>query len=160
MALVQATLETGLLNLTPTDQEATAITRLVDAYGTYASTATGAGVLITAAGVTLGKNAMASVLVGMSASNAGRAKIPAACLAFWTAVCASFVVSFPGSIAATPPPHVTLPTSFPTTIDANMSGSLSLADSASAIAGVIHADALVGGTVTLPGTPPIVGPIL
>ncbi len=158
MAMVQATLATQLQNMIPVNLEATAITNLVNAYGTYASTATGAGVPIAAPGVTIGKTAMSTALVGMSATDAGRTLIPAACLAFWTAACAAFATTFPGSIASTPPPHVTLPTSFLTTVDANTSGSLGLVASMKAIAAVMHADAIIGGTVTLPG--PTVGPIL
>ena len=143
MPMAKATLSTELQNMTPTESEASAISALVDAYATYASAATGAGVPITPAGIELGKGAMAPALVGMSADGAGNTKIPAAIVAFWGAVCTGFATSFPGSIAATPPPFANLPTTFPATTAANTSGEKTLAQSMDAIAGVIHSGRLL-----------------
>lgn len=160
MAMVQTTLATQLQNMTPTGVEATAITALVDAYGTFASAATGNGIPLTPAGVTLGKTAMQGALVGMSIDSAGLTAIPAACVAFWGAVCTGFAVSFPSSIAATPPPHASLAAAFAALMPANTIAEVDLATAASSIAAIMYTDAITGGTVTLPGTPPVVGPII
>jgi len=160
MVMLQATLSTQLQNMAPTGVEATAITNLVNAYGTFASSATGNGIPLTPAGVTLGKNAMSAALIGMSADSAGLTSIPLACVAFWGAVCTGFAVSFPSSIAATPPPHAALSAAFAALMPANTSGDVTLAQAADSIATIMHTDAITGGTVTLPGTPPVVGPIL
>lgn len=160
MAMVQATLATQLQNMTNIDVEATAITNLVNAYGTFSSAATGNGIPLTPAGVTLGKTAMQGALVGMSADGAGITKIPNACVAFWGAVCTSFAVSFPGSIAATPPPHASLASAFAALMPTNTAGDVTLAQAAQSIAAIMYTDAIAGGTVTLPGAPPVVGPII
>jgi len=160
MPMVEATLASELEALVPADNEPAAINALVTAYGNYASAAIGNGIPLAPAGVESGKAAMTGALVGMSAPGAGLAKIPAACAAFWAAVCTGFAVSFPGTIAAVPPPHAALAGALPPIMVANKNGSKSLKDSASAMATPIHTDATTGGTVTLPGAPPVVGPIL
>lgn len=160
MPLTQSTLADGLKTMTPTGDESVAIQRMVDAYGDYASEATGAGIAITTAGVELGKAAMSPVLVGMSAPFAAIAKIPASIISFWGAVCTGFAVSFPGSVAATPPPHASLAAAFAALMPANVAARLNTDQAMDAVAAIMHTDATIGGTVTLPGTPPVVGPII
>jgi hypothetical protein len=157
MALVQNTLATQLQNLAPASVEATAITNLVNAYATYAA---GAAALtpILSTGIDLGKAAMQSALVGMSATGAGLVSIPAAIVAFWAAVAAGLTASFAGATAITPPPHATLAALFAATCAANTASELSLADSTAAIAANMHENAILGGTVTTAG--PTVTPIL
>lgn len=157
MALNASTLATQLQNLAPSSSEAAAITALVNAYGTYAAGAAAATPIL-AAGINLGKAAMLTALVGMSASGAGLTKIPLAIAAFWAAVAGGLAASFAGATAITPPPHATLPTSFPTTCASNTVASATLVVSTQNIATVMHADAIIGGTVTTPG--PTVTPIL
>lgn len=151
MALVQATLSTQLQNLAPTTVEATAITNLVNAYGTYAAGAASNAVPITPAGVTLGKNAMSAQLVGMSASGQGITKIPASIVAFWAAVAGGLATSFAGAIAIVPPPNAGLAALLAATFPANTSGNLTLAQACDAIAANMHAQAIIGGTVTFTG---------
>ncbi len=158
MALTESTLSTQLQNLAATTSEATAITALTDAYGVYAADAVSNAVTLSTAGVNRGKAAMSAALVGMSASGAGLTKIPLAIAAFWNAVAGGLATSFTGATAIVPPPHASLPTTFPDTCGTNTSGQKTLAQSAAAIAGVMHADAIVGGSVTFPG--PITAPIL
>lgn len=157
MAMVEATLATELQNLTPTSTESSAITALVDAYATYAADAE-AATPIKSTGIDLGKTAMASALSGMSASGAGLTIIPNAILAFWNGVAAGLATSFDGATAISAPPHATLETLFAATAAANTSGSKTLIEATEAIAADMHANAIVGGTVTTPG--PTVTPII
>ena len=158
MAMVKNTLATQLQNLAPASAEATAITNLVNAYGTYASAAAAGAVPITPAGVNLGKAAMQAALVGMSASGAGITKIPAAVIQFWVGVAGGLATSFPGATAIVPPPNAGLAALLAATFPANTSGNKTLAQAADAIATNMHAQAIIGGTVTFPG--PVVQPIL
>ncbi|MCP4600176.1 MAG: hypothetical protein GY847_06515 [Proteobacteria bacterium] len=152
----QTTLASELEALEPADNEAAAIQTFSSAYENYASTATGNGITLTPAGLALGKAAMESGLVGMSVS--GTTVIPTACIAFWVAVCTAFAVSFPTSIAATPPPHVALPAAFAALMPLNTTNEVTLEEAAASMASIIHTGAVTGGTVTLPGPTP--GPIL
>jgi hypothetical protein len=158
MAMVKNTLATQLQNMSPAALEATAITNLVNAYGTYAAGAAAGAVPITPAGVNLGKAAMQAALVGMSASGAGVTKIPAAIVQFWVAVAGGLAASFAGAIAIVPPPNAGLAALLDATFPANMTGNKTLVQATDAIATNMHAQAIVEGTVTLPG--PVVTPIL
>lgn len=158
MAMLQSTLSTQLQNMAPAAAEATAITNLVNAYGTYASAAAAGAVPITPAGVNLGKAAMQAALVGMSAPGAGITKIPLAVVQFWVAVAGGLATSFAGALAITPPPNAGLAALLAATFPANVSGNKTLAQAADAIATNMHTQAIIGGTVTLPG--PVVTPIL
>lgn len=151
MPLVQATLSTQLQNLVPVATEPPAVTALTNAYGVYAAGATSNGVPITAAGVNLGKAAMSAVLVGMSASGAGITKIPASIVQFWIAVAGGLATSFPGAIAIVPPPNAGLAALLAATFPANTSGNKTLAQACDAIAANMHAQAIIGGTVTFTG---------
>lgn len=156
--MVQATLATEIENMIPSNVESEAAAVLTDAYGVFASDAIGNTIPISSAGVELGKVAMSSALIGMSAPNAGITIIPAAILAFWVAVCGGFAVSFVGSVAAIPPPHASLSSAFASLMVTNKDANLSLSDAAEQMAVIMYADAIVGGTVTIP--PAVVGPIL
>lgn len=154
----QATLATELLNLTPTATEAGAVAALTDAYGVYAAEATANGVPLSAAGVDLGKAAMATALVGMSDPDAGLTKIPAAVAAFWSAVATGGPTSFAGATAVTPPPHTTLPADFEALMTSNTAASVTSQEAADSLAEILHTGATVGGTVTFPG--PVVSSII
>jgi len=160
MVMVQNTLATELENLVPVDVEADAAAGLTDAYGVFASGAAAGAVAITPAGVELGKAQMLPALTGMSAPGAGLAAIPAGIIAFWVGVAGGLAASFPGAIAVVPPPNAALAAAFAAMMPANTAAELSLADAAAAMAGVMYANAIVGGLVTLPGVPPLVFPIL
>jgi hypothetical protein len=151
MAMTQATLSTQLQNMTPTGAEATAITNLVNAYGTYAAGAASNGVPIQAAGVNLGKAAMQAALVGMSGANQGITKIPASIVQFWIAVAGGLATSFAGAIAIVPPPNAGLAALLAATFPANVSGNKTLVQACNAIAADMHVQAIIGGTVTFAG---------
>jgi len=151
MALLQTTLAAELLNLIPTDSEATGIQTFTNAYGDYAAAATANAVVLSPAGIALGKAAMSAALVGISASGVGLTKIPAAIIAFWTAIAGSAATSFSGAVSAVAPPHVNLATDFAAVAIDNVEAEKTQADAADAIAAVFHNNAIVGGTVTFPG---------
>ncbi len=151
MAMSESTLATELENLAPTSTESEAAQTLTDAYGVYAAGAIAGGVPITSAGVDLGKAAMLPALAGMSADGAGITIIPSAVVAFWNGVAGGLSTSFVGATAITPPPHATLPSAFASLMPTNTSGDVTKAEAAASIAEIMHADAIVGGTVTYPG---------
>jgi hypothetical protein len=148
MALIQTTLADELRSLAPTALEADAITTLTDAYANYAADATANSVALSPAGVLLGKAAMASALVGMSAAGAGIAAIPAAIKAFWVAVAGGLATSFAGATAIVPPPHASLSSAFATLMPTNTAGEVTADQAADSMALIMHADAILGGTVT------------
>jgi len=158
MAMTQAKLADELKALDPTDSEPSAISNLATAYANFALDAVGNGIPVVPAGVELGKTAMASALTGMSTN--GLTAIPTAVIAFWGALCAGFATSFPGSAGATPPPHASLTASFAPLMAANASGGLSKDAAMDALATLLYGEAIIGGIVLLPGTPPVPGPIL
>ena len=157
MAMTSAVLAYELRNLDPVPTEAQAIVTLTNAYGVFASYATAVGVPITSAGVSLGKAAMASALVGMNAPNAGASKLAAAVQAFWGAVALGLAVSFTGALAITPPPNAGLLSLLTTHFATNTSGSATKEAATTTIAGDFYVQAIIGGTVTFFG--PVVSPI-
>jgi hypothetical protein len=159
MTMVQATLATALANMVPTEDEAAAIQEFADAYEQYALDAT-ALTPILPAGVTLGKNAMIPAMTGISTPGQGAQKMVDGIVAFWGGVAGGLTTSFAAAIAITPPPHASLLAALPPIFASNTSGGLSLSDSMNAIAAPMHANAIVGGTVTTPGGPPVVTPII
>src|SRR4051812_33667517 len=86
MALLANTLAGQLENLTPTDTEASAISAFVDAWEAYWGSASVNAIGATPGSFAAGLSAMAGALVGMSAPNAGAAKLASAVSAFWSAV--------------------------------------------------------------------------
>jgi len=156
MVMSSATLASELQNLTPRIDEPGAAEALAEAYRVFALDAVGNGVPILPAGPDAGKLAMIPVLAGMSQPGAGALKIEQGVRAFWLA--AALPAFFPGSIAALPPPTVGLANSLQPVFDSNTSGGATLEQAAQAVAAVMYANAIVGGTVTLPG--PATGPIL
>jgi len=150
MAMAKATLATQLQNMTPTDQEATAITNLVNAYGTFATAAAAGAAVPTAGNITAGKTAMQAALVGMSASGAGAGKIAAGIIAFWAA---AVVPPWSPAVSGTPPPNAGLAALLTTTFANNTAGALSLADCADAVATDMYNQAIVGGLMNIPPPP-------
>lgn len=156
MAMSAATLATQLENLTPTDNESAAAVVLAEAYRVFALAAVGNGVPILPSGPLAGKTAMIPALAGMSTPGAGASALESGVRAFWLA--AATVAACPGSIAVVPPPTVGLAAALLPVFASNTSTSATLSQAANAVASVMYANAIVGGTVTLPG--PSVGPIL
>ena len=156
MVMNPNTLASELENLVPTVIESVAAQRLADAYEVFALDAIGNGVPILPSGPAAGKSAMIPALTGMSAPGAAASIIGNAVVSFWAA--AATPAAFPGSIAVVPPPNANLASLLPSIFNANTAGNLSLVDAVQVIASTMHAEAIIGGTVTLPG--PVVGPIL
>lgn len=156
MAMSEATLASELEALVPEATEAAAAARLTEAYGNYAADAEGNAVPIESTGIDLGKAAMEPALAGMSAPGAGATVIANAVIAFWVA--AAVPASFPTATIVVPPPNAGLAVALEAVFASNTAAQASLEDAAANIAAVMHAQAIIGGTVTLPG--PSVGPIL
>lgn len=158
MAMQQSTLADQLANLVPAATEAAAITRLADAYATFATDAVAGAISITAAGIALGKAAMLLALVGVSSPGAGATVLASAVQAFWTAVAGGLTTSFSGATAIVPPPNAGLQALLTTTFATNTASQASLSAATNAVATVMHNQAIIGGTVTFPG--PVVSPII
>lgn len=167
MALVSSTLASGLLAMTPTVAEATAISNFANAWTSYFQ---GASVMGTPAGsLAAAKSALQSALVGMSATGAGPAKIQAGITAFW-----GVIVSSGPTIWVIPPNTITLVTAPPTLggISAALSAifasnaadpTKTLAQATNAIATALHTNGGLGGIATVqppPVAPPVPTPIL
>jgi hypothetical protein len=150
MAMLQATLASQLQNMTPTDQEATAITNLVNAYGTFASTAAAGAAVIPAANVNSGKAAMQAALTGMSQSGQAATKIGAAVQAFWVA---AIVPPWPPAVSGVAPPNAGLAGLLATTFTNNTDGDLTLAQAANAVATDMYNQAIIGGLMNIPPPP-------
>lgn len=160
MVMSANTLAIELQNLVPTDSEEAAANALANAYAVFASDAE-ALTPILSTGIDLGKVAMIPALTGMSIFNQGATAIQTGVLAFWSAVAAGLTTSFAGALAITPPTgNATLANSLQPVFDANVASNASLVDATNAIAIVMHAAAIVGGTVTTAGVPVIITPIL
>lgn len=158
MAMSKNTLETELLNLTPTIIEQDVIDVLTNAYGIYASDAKAGGISITDIGVSLGKVAMSAALIGCTEIDAGLDKIPDAVVAFWLGVASGLSSSFSGAVVITPPPQAGLKSGFKTLCPINTAANRSKEEAVSAIAALFHSQAIIGGTATFPG--PVTSPIV
>lgn len=169
MALVSSVLASGLLSMTPTVSEATAIANFANAWTSYFQGASVAGTPATAGTLNGAKSALQSALVGMSATGAGPAKIQAGIIAFWNTVVASAT-----SIWIIPPNTITLVTAPPTlgglaaaltSVFASNAAdpTKTLAQATNAIASVLHSNGGLGGIATVqppPVAPPVPTPIL
>lgn len=153
MVMVQATLATQLQNMTPTGTESVAITNLVDAYGTFASTAAAGAALIPAANVTAAKAAMTTALSGLSSAVAAGAAgnlIASSIQTFWvTAV----VPPWPPAVAGVPPPNAGLAALLTTTFGSNTGSEATLVAATAAMAADMFAQATIGGTMNIPPPP-------
>lgn len=156
MAMSQSTLALLLQN-PPQGAEADAIVDIAGAYAEFAEDAT-ALTPILAAGIALGLAAMAPALVGMSDPGKGSEKFTDGIQAFWGAVAGGLTTSFVGATAITPPPHAGLKALLDSAFVTNVSNKASLEDATDLIATHMHAQAIIGGTVTTAG--PTVTPII
>lgn len=167
MALLSATLSSALQAMTPTSSEATARQRFADAWETYFLGATVAGAPLVGTSISTGLSALASALVGMSATGAGPAALAAGVSAFWTAqlgLATSMWITAPIVLVppiVVPPGLAGLSAALTSTFNSNRAGGLSLVQACDAIAATIHAastGAVVPGSV--PPAPPAPLPIL
>jgi hypothetical protein len=168
VTLLATTLATELETLTPTGSEATAISRLVDAWEVYWGGATVNGIAATPGSFSAGLSAMAGALVGLSAPNAGAAKIAAGVSAFWSAVAPLATAIWITAPIVLVPPIVPPPTlgalsaALSAVFASNTSSGLTLAQACQQIASVMHTNGGIGALVpgSVPPTPPAPLPIL
>ncbi len=161
MPLVQATLASELLALEPVGDEAGAIDNLAGAWENYFAGASVLGIPTTGGALAGATTAMKGALVGMSVAGAGAAKLQAGIVAFWAVVAVSAATiwaTVPPPLSATPPPGLGgIAAALTPVFVSNAAGSLSLADSANAVAAVLHPLQL-GGIALLPIPPAGPGP--
>ncbi len=159
MPLVQATLADELLALEPVGDEPGAIDNLASAWENYFADASVLGIPTTVGSLAAATTAMKGALVGLSVAGAGAAKLQAGIVAFWGVVAVSAAtiwLTVPPPLSATPPPGLAgIAAALTPVFASNAAGSLSLADSANAVAAVLHPLQL-GGIALIP--PPPAGP--
>lgn len=169
MPLVASSLASGIEALEPTESEADAIQRFVEAWDSYFSGASVSGVPVNAGTYATGLSAMASALVGWSAQNAAASAIQAAVNDFW-----STIAPLGAAMWTLPPPAVVTPPLVPPTGISGIGAALealfltlaadeaTLGEAASQMADVIHAAGGIGGIapVTIPPAGPVSTPIL
>lgn len=167
MALVAATLASGLEALEPTNDEAEAIQRIVDAWeGYFDGSALGPASAVPGS-YAAALSAMQAGMVGMSAANAAANAFQAGLTAFWSTIAPLAASVWP----QVPPPVTTPPATPPPTLGgvgvllqaqwtADASAGVTLAQSAQNMATILHANAGLGGicNITTPGAPPVVVP--
>ncbi len=143
--------------MAPTPVEATAISNFANAWTTYFQGASVSGASI--GSLAAAKSAMQGALVGMSAPNAGAAKIQAGITAFWGVIVASGA-----SLWVITPSIITLVAPPPTLggIAAALSGvfasnaadpTKTIAQATNAIATVLHTNGGLGGIATVQPPP-------
>ena len=170
MALVAATLGSGLASMEPTSTEADAISAFASAWDAYFAEASVMGVSATPGSYAVGLSAMQVAMSGMSAAGAGAQAVQLGIQAFWNAI-----LALGPAIWTVPPPSVIVPPLVaPTGISgiaadlagkfaSNTSGKLDLVAAANEVANVIHPAGGVGGIAnvqTAPSPTPAPTPIL
>ena len=170
MALVSATLASGLEALTATDNVATAIDRIAAAFVDYMAGASLLGVPAVS-GVLSGapRSAMVGAMAALNSVNGAALAVSSGISAFWSAMIGTEV-----SIWLIPPPAVVIPgtliippglaglqSAIQGAFDANVAAGATLSASATTLATAIHATQL-GATVQVqtPPAAPVVTPIL
>lgn len=158
MALVAATLGTGLGAMTPTSEEALAIDAMVTAWESYFSAAMAGPIPVVPGSLSAALATLRGALSGMSSANAGAGKIQSAISAFWATVAGSAGSIWPAAISATPPPGLGgIAGALSGIFAANTSGSIPLSTAANNIANAIHPLQL-GGIAVFPPPPAGIGP--
>jgi len=142
-----------------TEDEMESAQAFADAFTAYFYEATGAGIPVAPGSLAPATKAMVPASSGMS--KAGAVAIQNGITAFWGVVCGATATIFPGTIPpCTPPPTVpAMAAALPSIFAANTSGKMDKKQSMLVIATAIHTTNL-GGITTLPGVPPVPGPIL
>jgi hypothetical protein len=155
MAMTSTKLGNELAALTPTNSEATAVSRLATAWNNYFLDSTVLGAAAVPAALVAAKAAMQAALVGLSTG--GAAAIQAGIIAYWgvvVTVAPTIWISVPPVTAATVPPTLSgIAAALTPVFASNTSGSKSLVDSMNAIAAVLHPNGGLGGIATLSGPP-------
>lgn len=163
MALVQATLAsqltTALNELTGDNPPASPPLRLAQAFGEYFKGAS-AGGPVTAASVDAAVTAMAGAMSFPAGSaGAGAASFAGGFAQFWTTLELGAATAFPGHLPGTPPSMSGLASALESQFGANNNQGITNAQAAANLAAAIHSNAGLGGTVLIPGAPPIPDPI-
>ena len=167
MALSAATLASELESLAPTNDEATAIQRIVDAWEVYFNGSQLGAASAVPGSYSAALAALQSGLSGMSASNATGNAFQIGLTAFWATI-----APLAASVWPQTPPPVTTPPAIPPPLLSGISALLqaqwaadsaagaSLATSAQNMANILHVNAGLGGicNITVPGAPPVVTP--
>ena len=167
MALSAATLKTGLEALVLTDNPADAANVIATAFDDYFAGAAAGPIPVTSGSTSGAKTALlesltilddlGEVLVGLDTSGAAAGLISTGIAAYWTAVglaAATIFIAVPPAISGTPPPGLSsLTVAIEAAFLASTSDSLSLSDSAQALADAIHGTQS-GGTIIFPPPAP------
>lgn len=156
MALSASTLSTELQAMGPVDNEADGINNFATAFDNYFQGASVNGTPVAGGATSAAKSAMISAMSGAGAPNAGALAIQTGITAYWGVIIPAAIATWPSTppvITATPPPTLaTIAAALTPVFAANTSGSLSLADSADAIAQALHPTQL--GGIAICGPPP------
>jgi len=167
MALVQATLASGLANMAPTSTEATAIQNFADAWDSYFQGASVAGTPANGGALAAAKSAMIGAMTGLSVT--GAVAIQAGITAYWggvaTAFAAIWVIPPNVVVAAIPPPGLSgiAAALTPVFVANSADPTKTIAQATAAIAAVLHTAGGLGGIATVqppPIAPPVPTPIL
>jgi hypothetical protein len=168
VSLSRTKLKDELAAITPKTTEQDAIDAFALAWSRYFAGAAVAGTSAASGPLDTGIAAMKLAMVGMSASGAGPMKLQLGLVAFWGAIAplgaTMFALTAPAAVVPPLVPPTTLSTlsaALESTFAANAAASLSLADSADALATVLHASAGLGGfaSVLVPPGPAAPAPI-
>lgn len=167
MPLVSATLASGLEALVPTNDEAEAIQRIVDAWEGYFDGSQLGPAAAVPGSYAAALAALQAGLTGMSAANAAANAFQTGLTAFWATIAPLAAAVWP----QTPPPVTTPPATPPPTLGgvaallqaqwtADAAAGVDLATSAQNMATILHTNAGLGGIgiITFPGPPPVPTP--
>lgn len=155
MTLTASTLQSALLSLPNTAEEATACSGIAEAFKDYFAEAQANGAPVAAAALSAPQEAMATALSGMGGAGQGAVKFAAAISTFWASLVPA--TAWPGATAVTPPPGLSgLAAALSAVFASNVSGKKSKADSLEAVANAIHGCMATGGIAVF--APPI-GPL-
>jgi hypothetical protein len=162
MPLVSAKLasELGKIELFGSDPEAAAA--WANAWFAYLTDVTGAGIPAAKPALLGLKSLMITTMLGMSAPDVGPQKIQDGIVAVWTAMVPMTSTIFSGTIPPlTPPPGMNqVAAAIRAITPTNTAPGITKEVAYRNLANAIHPLMVAGGLVTLPGTPPITGPIL
>ncbi len=159
MPLMPNKLASEMEKMPLTEDELESAQKFADAFTAYFYEATGAGIPVAPGSLSAATKAMVSALSGMS--KAGEVAMQSGIVAFWGVICGATPSIFSGTIPpCTPPPTLSgIGDTLTSVFTANTSGKLDKKQSMLTIATAIHTNNL-GGITTLPGAPPVPGPIL
>lgn len=164
MALVEATLASELEAMVPVNTESEGISNWMTAWENYFGGATVLGIPVTPGSLAGSLSAMQSAMVGINSAGDGGAVIQAAIIAFWDVVIVaapSIWVTAPLILSMTQPPNLsTIGAALNATFASNISGKLSLENSAAAVAATLHPTQLGAIATITPPQPGVTAPVL